>query len=307
MLNRIIRYFNQNRIKVIGIVLAVIFTLIVIQTLNAQIKNENDNRLNEIANEIIDKATEGSVIGEGETSIGIAKRNENIINSFVKYCNEKNTEQAYELLSDDCKNILFPTQEDFINNYYNIIFTEYKKYETENWITEGKYTTYKIRYTNDILANGGYLAGSTIEDYYTIVEQNGEYKLNINKFVSKEEINITKTNQNLSITVVSRENYIDYQIYEINFNNTNIDSIKTYDINKNSTWNITDSNGLNYSAFVEEIIDSNLIVESRKQKKLKIKYAKIYNPNRKIESINFNNMYCLNKMQELFNINIEID
>ncbi len=307
MFNKFIRYFNQNRIKVIGIILAVIFALIVIQTLNEQIKNENDNRLNEIANEILDRATESSVIGEGETSISTAREDKNIINSFIKYCNEKNIEQAYELLSNDCKEILFPTQEDFINNYYNIVFNEYKEYEMENWITEGKDRTYKIRYTNDVLANGGYLTGSTIEDYYTLIEQNGEYKLNINKFVSKEEINITKTNQNLSITVVSRENYIDYQIYEINFNNTNIDSIKTYDINKNSTWNITDSKGLNYSAFVEEIIDSNLIVESRKQKKLKIKYAKIYNPNRKIESINFNNMYCSNKVQELFNINIEID
>ena len=293
MFNKIVRYFNQNRIKVIGIILAVIFALIVIQTLNEQIKNEGDNRLNEIENEILNKATQGSVIGEGETSISTAREDKNIINSFIKYCNKKNIEQAYELLSDDCKEILFPTQEDFINNYYNIVFNEYKEYEMENWITEGKDRTYKIRYTNDVLANGGYLTGSTIEDYYTIAEQNGQYKLNINKFVKKASINKTKKEQNLSITVVSREDYIDYQIYEIDFINENTEKIIMY--NSDSTWNIVDKNDLKYSAFIEELADSNLVLASGQEHKLKVKYAKIYNPSRIINKVEFNNMYCSNK------------
>ncbi len=304
MFNKFIRYFNQNRIKVIGIALAVIFAIIIIQALNEQIKNESDNRLNEIANEIVNRATEGSVIGEGETSIGTAKKDKNIINNFIKYCNEKNTEQAYELLSDDCKDILFPTQEDFINNYYNIVFNEYKEYEMENWITEGKYRTYKIRYMNDVLTNGGYLAGSTIEDYYTIVEQNGEYKLNINKFVKKVEVNKTKEEQDLSVTVVSREDYIDYQIYEIDIINENSEEIRMY--GDNSTWNVVDRNDLKYSAFIEELADSNLVLASGQEHRLKVKYAKIYNPSRIIDKIEFNNMYFISEPENIFSIEIKL-
>ena len=45
-----------------------------------------------------------------------------IIIKFIDYCNSGEINSAYELLSDDCKQILFPSIESFLNNYYNRIF-----------------------------------------------------------------------------------------------------------------------------------------------------------------------------------------
>ena len=167
MFNKYIRYFNQNKSKVIMIVIAVILAFILIQALNQFIEDENKSRINELTNTvIIDKEIKDSVIKEGSTSTEVAKKSKSMIDEFVKYCNTKNTKKAYELLSQDCKDILFPTEEDFINTYYNLVFNSYKEYEIENWVSNGNYITYKIRYTNDALAQGGYKSEYTLEDYY---------------------------------------------------------------------------------------------------------------------------------------------
>lgn len=306
MFNKYIRYFNQNRGKVIIIAFAVILTFVLIQTLNEIAKSENTRYANQVENKvIIEKEIKKSVIDEGATSIDIAQESKSIINNFVEYCNAKKTSEAYKLLSDDCKNILFPTETDFINNYYNIVFNSFKQYEVENWISNGNFVTYKIRYTNDVLAQGGYKSEYTIEDYYTIVKQEKDYKLNINKFVNREQINKSQSKDNFTINILARENYIDYQIYEVDFNNKSNYSIKTYDVSKNSSWNVVDANGLQYSAFLDEIADNNLIIESEIDKKIKIKYSKIYNLNRKVKRIEFNNMYFEGN-PELFSFIIEI-
>ena len=42
-----------------------------------------------------------------------------IIQNFIEYCNNKNIEKAYELLSDDCKSEMYPTANDFYSKYIN--------------------------------------------------------------------------------------------------------------------------------------------------------------------------------------------
>jgi len=294
--------------KVLIAIFVVIFAFIIIQTLNNMAKDESKEKLKEIVNKSVDKEITQSVIDEGKTSVQNAKNGEQIIEKFVTYCNNRDTKQAYSLLSDECKNILFPTETDFIKNYYNIVFNKYKAYELDNWMSNGDIVTYKIRFTNDALAEGGYKKGETIEDYYTIVKQSeNNYKLNINKFVNREEINKKVSRNNFNITVLALENYIDYQIYEFNFKNESSYDVKTYDVIQKSDWSVIDKNGLKYSAFVEEIPDNNLEIKNGIEKNLKVKYAKMYNMNRKIESISFNNMYFIkNNAIELFSFNIEL-
>lgn len=308
VLNKYIRYFNQNRVKVIAFIGIAIFALILVYVLNDIAKNKNEEDKKRLENRVVaEKGITQSVIEQGGTTSEVAEKNRKIINEFVRYCNFKETKKAYELLSDDCKKILFPTEADFVNNYCNIVFSTYKIYEMENWISNGSYATYKIRYTNDALAEGEYKSEQTIDDYYTIVKQGEDYKLNINKFVYKEIINKNKTENNFSINIISRENYIDYQVYELNFNNKNKNSVVMYDENKKSSWEIADNNEIKYSAFTEEIADNNLKVEAGVDKKIKVKYAKMYNLNRKIEKISFINMYVENEgTPELFSFEINL-
>ncbi len=308
MFNKFIRYFNQNRIKVIGIIVAIFLAIIFIQMLNNLAKEENENQLNQIiSNKISQNEHTDSVINTGGVSNEKANENERLIDNFVKCCNNKETKQAYDLLSDDCKDALFRTEEEFVNNYYNVIFNQYKVYELENWISSEKYSTYKIKFTDDALSTGGNINSNQIEDYYTVVEQGDISKLNINKYVYKEIINKIATQEELSIRVISRENYIDYQVYEINFINHNSNDIRIYDSNSKSSWNAIDDNTLKYSAFVEEIPEVYLTMRSGQEQTIKVKFSKIYNPSRIIQSLYFSNMYCMVEPRTLFNINIPLN
>ena len=110
--------------------------------------------------------------------IEMPKEAKKIIDNFVTYCNNGEIEEAYNLLSEECKEELFPDLETFKNNYHSKIFTDYKMYNLMAWINSDNCFTYKVEITEDILTTGG-ASELNIEDYYTIVKNNNEYKLNI--------------------------------------------------------------------------------------------------------------------------------
>ena len=135
-MNKIIRMWNQNRKKIIIIALGVVFIFAIIQVLNQVAKEEiqkkaNNNNVSSVQNYQKLPTTSsrtGEVVSEEKT-----KTNVNIIENFVQACNSADTKKAYDLLTDECKNTLFPTEQEFIDNYYNLIFKTKKTIDIENY------------------------------------------------------------------------------------------------------------------------------------------------------------------------------
>lgn len=98
-----------------------------------------------------------------------------LIQSFIDYCKENKTKEAYELLSNNCKNELFQTYEIFISEYYNKLF---KKKATTEISYDKEKQLYKITYYFDVLENGGYKENTV--DYYKIEQDVIENKIYIN-------------------------------------------------------------------------------------------------------------------------------
>ena len=187
----IVRWYNQNRKKIWKIILIILIILLVIQIINymyeTKIFNKSNNtnisssNINYIGNVIITEDTSG-ITGESisENDIKLLQ----VLNDFVAYCNEANIEEAYKLISDECKDEIYSNIEIFRNSYYNVIFQGNKKnVSIDNWIGN----TYKVSYNEDFLSTGKYSEENTIQDYITIVKDaNEEYKLNINKYISRK-------------------------------------------------------------------------------------------------------------------------
>lgn len=99
------------------------------------------------------------------------------IQNFINYCKENKTEEAYELLSYNCKNELYQTYETFIREYYNKLFTESImpeiRYDEEKQI-------FKITFYSDIIETGGFTNSTT--DYYKIEQNIPENKIYINYY-----------------------------------------------------------------------------------------------------------------------------
>ena len=202
------------------------------------------------------------------------QKNSDLLRSFIDFCNDNNIEEAYNLLSQQCKDELYKNINDFYNKYYKNIFNEKKSYDIENWASS-KNITYKVKYLNDIMSSGT-VNDEYIEEYITVVTENNEKKLNVNQFIEKEELNLKRETDNLNITVVNKYVYYDYEEYEIIFeNNTDKNIILDTKENTESVY-IEDTKDVKYTWFGNEVPNSYLNLNSGESKRLRLKFNEIY-------------------------------
>lgn len=295
MFNKYIRYIRKHWKLVIVVIFIIIISLEIIQALNEAAKIENKKQQNQIKIDTSEIYKSESVIGEGSISNEEAIKNNTIIDDFVEYCNSGKTKEAYSLLSKDCKEQVFPTIEEFIDNYYKIIFSTYKKYNLQNWISNENKVTYKIRFENDVLAMGGYDSKQTYEDYITVVKEKEVYYLNINKFIEKNIINKQTTYNGITIKIESENVYLNNRIYDITFQNNTSKNIILYNATNGEQWYLQDENNKKYLSNVNEITNSNLILNANSKMVLKINFMKIYNKINTIKNITFEKIQILNE------------
>lgn len=288
---RLIRFYNQNRRRILIIILIIVFILGIIQLLNyfSRMKIAKEDKQNAlIENTEINKdvVSEKSLIS-GQNVSGTQLNSETeLIDEFIKHCNNKDLNSAYEMLSEECKEEMFPTIDDFYNNYYKNLFNEYKTYTVENWIG----STYQVRFTGDILSTGNLNTNETKQDYITIVQNNNENKLNINSYIERKMPNEVTEENNVKVTIKSIDTYMDYEIYNLSIQNNSDNSILLDTNNDTKSVYLLDSRDMKYYFYSNEIIANRLMVKSKFTNDLKIKFTNSYSSSRKISSLVFSKM-----------------
>lgn len=280
------RNIFENRYKILAIIVAIILVLCLIRVLNEFAKQSN-NRNNENTINLTNtyKPQETAVLGSNvkeETQ----EQNTKVMDEFIKYCNSKEIEKAYNLLTDECKIEKFSNSiENFKKNYVEKIFTTTKTYNMQSWIN-AENPTYKVRILNDVLATGN--TGEVVEDYVTIVRENNEYKLNLNSYIgSKTNINKQTKQGDITLTLLSKETNMNYEIYNIKVENNTENTILLDTKTKQKSVYATGSNGTTYTAFMYEIDDTYLTIKPRIYKTISIKINKIYSPNIEVNKLTF--------------------
>ena len=161
------RIIRRNRKKIIRVALIVAFLIGLLQLLNylagQRVETGSGRRNDDIYKEsngtII---TDKSAVSGSKVSAEEIKKVNNKVEEFVNYCNEGKTEEAYNLLSDSCKEEFYPTINSFITYYYEPLFKKGKRtYSIQNWIKD----TYIVKFTEDLLATGKSGSESTYQDY----------------------------------------------------------------------------------------------------------------------------------------------
>ena len=126
--SRVGRFINQNLFNVITITIVITFVIIIVQIMNHIEKNKQaNNKEQETNNTIVEEmyTPQDTVISGDTVDNTDSEINNEIIDNFMELCNSRNTEAAYNLLSDECKEVYFPTIDYFINNYYPFIYLKY--------------------------------------------------------------------------------------------------------------------------------------------------------------------------------------
>ena len=173
------RFYYQNKNKIWKVMLIIALTLGIIYFLdNTALERNSDKNVN-IDEEMYKNdqtqiyiSNQSAISGSTVTEKEVNKINKTI-SKFLEYCKNGKKEEAYNMLSNDCKSKEFNTIEQFQNKYIKDRFSKDDIFEVQPWMGE----TYKISISKDALATGEINSNKKI-DYITIIEENEEKKLN---------------------------------------------------------------------------------------------------------------------------------
>ena len=283
---RLGRLINQNMFLIAIAIGAIIIIIVGIQFLDEQAKKSREEEVVNTTVIATDSSSE-TIISGGKVSEKENTNNKIVIDSFMEYCNSGEIEKAYELISDDCKEELYPTIEQFKKLYWGHIFTTSKSHSMQSWISDYDTFTYKVKILEDMLATGKYDKSAIIEDYYTIIPTENGDKININSYIKKEEINKTVEENGNKYTIVNKQVYMDYEVYTIEVQNNSQETIVLDSKETLRNTYLIGENEVKYSSYIDEVLDEDLRINAGQTKKIEIKFNKMYNPSIKIKQVVF--------------------
>ena len=280
-----------NRYVILIAIIALLLFMIIVNGVNNALFDtaESEKYTVDESNVQIDKVSTYTERGERIT-VDEALENEDIIRKFVSYCNERKTKEAYSLLSDDCKEVLYPSEEDFINDYFNYYCKEEKEVGIELIKKEDELEVYRIKlYKNSI--ETGEVDDQPFSDIYSVMkDSSGNKKISINKFIKTERINKAEEYKGIKITLVKRDIYEDEEYDTFEVNNTTDKKISIRTGENLRTIYMQSERGSTYVAPGNEINDLEAIVKAKSKKEIKIRFSRGYNPSNRITAVVFDDI-----------------
>ncbi len=133
----------------------------------------------------------------------------NLIDQYFNYCNNGEYENAYNLITEECRKKNYPTLEQF-QGYVDKVFEGKKKiYNIQSYSTVDNKYIFNIRILDDILANGTNDGYYYYEEKFVLIEENGEFKLSIAEYIGDEDPEISVEDDNLKVEITKKS--IDYK------------------------------------------------------------------------------------------------
>jgi len=219
------------------------------------------------------------------------KQNSELIEEFVQYCNKKDAKSAYNMLSNECKDILFPTLKEFEENYINDYYAKQRTYNIQSWIVKGNLVTYKIRMLDDLLSTGSYTNSVKYQDFITIDNNSENPSISVGGFVKREDLNVESETEEFYVKVTKRNIYVDYEEYEISIKNLTEETVILDHLENVKGITLFGKNGVNFNI---ENIRQNLLLKSDLKsgntRTLNLKFKKNYSNSTSSDYIEFKNI-----------------
>ncbi|HJJ05429.1 MAG TPA: hypothetical protein OIM45_06260 [Clostridiaceae bacterium] len=203
-------FLKRYYIILIIIAVALCIMLYVNRSFKKPQKEESVSKSNSISSPVIDTTKE--VPTEYKEPIN------NLIKNFMEYCNNKEYESGYNLLSSDFKKRYISSLSKF-KIYVDTVFKSKKIYNVQNYSNTNEIYVYSITIMDDILASGSTNGYNSIEDKFVITKENGEFKLALNGYCGSKEINVNSQDKYMEIRIVKKYIKYDKETYLIQFKN----------------------------------------------------------------------------------------
>lgn len=229
---------------------------------------------------------------------------EQLIGEYVEYCNNKEYEKAYNLLTEECKKELYPTLEDF-TLHIKSIFDQYKVYSMQNYSNDKNLYIYRVTFFNDILSNGISRDNKDTqydEEKFVIKNNNGNLSLSIGGFISEETLNKLYEDDNMRVYIEKRILKYDTEEYILKIANKSqyilylSDYIHASDIQielpSGGTRNFYVSDDMKNNGYIQ----TDMYIYSQQIREYRLIFNKFYDESKDTKSINFNSIKLLTKI-----------
>ena len=207
---KIRRFIKKNRKKVIFVVI----TVAIIIAINYILKNMPEEEIPKTTYE-----PNVAVMDESEVPKKWHSEIENRIKTFVDYCNNKEYENAYNMISDDCKSALYPVLNDF-KVYVDKRFQVKRIYSIQNFSNISKQYIYDVNFMSDFMATGS--TGTNygyVQEKFVFTEDDNSLKFAIGGFVRTNILDAFVEDENLKIVTKKKNVYYDHETYTVDITN----------------------------------------------------------------------------------------
>ncbi len=275
-------FWRKNKTKII---IALLIWLVIV-IINYILKNVNV--------EITPKTTyepHTAIMDDSKVPEKLQNPIEELISKYINYCNNKEYENAYNMLSYDCKNQLYPNIEDF-KTYIDSVFDEKKAYYIQDYSNEKDTYIYSVCIFEDMLATG--LTGSEVEYYeekFVIRNNNGNLELSTREYIGKQDVQNVYEDEYMKISI---ENMV--QTYE--------NQVYTVKITNRCEYPIVLANGSeakeillglkNENRNVKDLPRGGIVIYENQTKTYELKFTKFFDENETAEKLIFNAVRVLN-------------
>lgn len=294
-MHNLIRYYNKNRFKVWIAILIIVFILILIQVFNSFAKQkrieEQNNTEEETTSNVVSYSNESKTIMSGD-SISDEYKDDfgQLIDEFCTHCINHEPEKAYDLLSNDIKNIKYKSVDIFKDLYYEDRFEGNKQYSFQSWSKSNDIYIYQVKVFDNMLATGKNSEENYQEDFITIVPDGGDFKLNIDNYIGRKEIFKKASNDILQVSVQVADIYMYNEVYTFNIKNNTDETILLDTRKKTDTTFLVDNLDNKFYSLLYENKESDLILKPQEMKTIKIKFNDAYRENIEMKEVNFENI-----------------
>lgn len=275
--------------KLIGIVLIIIIVYAILKFITIMIgfdQNEKNLTYEEMREE-----KKNTAIFEGDISEKDKDIFADYIENFYNHCNKKEYEQAYDMISNECKENLFPNIEEFKKDI-DQKFDKLKAFDYQNLSNVDNIYVYQFYLFDDVSAYGA----NTIPDkkiYYLAIIKNkdNDIKISLNGYLNSEKLNYKYSINGMNIDIVRRDIYYDHVDYIFNINNKNKENVVfRYD----NARLIVSNSARNYTFNNTKHVLSYIFINSHQEKEIKLSFEKSFDTIRVKENlIKIEDMYLL--------------
>ena len=290
-MHNFIRYCRQNRKQIIYYVLFIIFILLIIHNAGKLFypsTDSNEEYIKKENSQTKDYSKESeSIISGGKVKEEYKNTYGNLIDTFLKYCSDSKIEEAYNLISEECKKEQFPNINEFRKNYINIKFNGNKTYSFQSW--SNKSNIYYIKIFENSLATGK-ASSDYGEDYIRIIKENNSNKLNINSFIGKRNITNSAEKDGIKISINYSNMYKDYETYNITIINNTKNAILLDSKKDDKSVYIVNKKNVKLNSWIHENEENDLIIQSGETKNINIKFGFVYNEDQELNQMCFSNI-----------------